>query len=69
MVWSGFSLGGIYGSQFSFGQFNLGALFFGLIFVMGSIFLASKAAMSVFGEVRFELKGDTLCDFSGLHPV
>ncbi len=69
LVWSGFSLGGIYGSQFSSGAFNPGMSFFGLIFVVGSIFLISKTLMTVFGEVRFELKGDTLYYFSGLHPV
>ncbi|MBI2477147.1 MAG: hypothetical protein HYV60_00350, partial [Planctomycetia bacterium] len=36
-VWSGFSLGGIYGTQIAKGEFNLGMSLFGIPFVLGTL--------------------------------
>ena len=41
LVWSGFSLGGIYGSQFQKGEFDLAASLFGIPFVLGTFSLAA----------------------------
>jgi len=51
-VWSGFSIGDIYGSQIITGRFNLGSFLLGLPFLLGSIFLCCLALMSVFGKVE-----------------
>ena len=57
-VWSGFSLGGIYGSQIASGQFNLATSLFGLPFVGGTLLFGSFALMSVFGKVVVRTIGD-----------
>jgi hypothetical protein len=57
-VWSGFSLGGIYGSQIMSGQFNLGTSLFGLPFLGGTLFFGSIALMSVCGKVVVRTWGE-----------
>lgn len=69
LAWAGISLGGIYGRQLTSSAFNLGESLFGIPFVIGSFFLIGKTLSSIFGVVRFELKGDTLYYFSGLQPL
>jgi len=51
-VWSGFSLGGIYGKQISKGQFNLTNSLFGIPFVLGTLFFGGTALMAVCGKVE-----------------
>ena len=50
-VWSGFSLGGIYGSQIAQGRFNLFESLFGIPFIIGTLIFGSMALMSVCGKV------------------
>jgi hypothetical protein len=50
-VWSGFSLGGIYGSQIAAGKFNLVMSIFGIPFILGSLLFGSLAVMTVWGKV------------------
>ena len=50
-VWSGFSLGGIYGSQIAAGEFNLLMSLFGIPFVLGTLLFGSLAVMTVAGKV------------------
>jgi hypothetical protein len=50
MVWSGGSLGGIYGTQIAKGDFNLGMSLFGLPFLFGTILFGSIAVMTVCGK-------------------
>jgi hypothetical protein len=50
-VWSGFSLGGIYGSQLMHGRFNLGMSLFGIPFVVGTLIFGSIALMAACGKV------------------
>jgi hypothetical protein len=50
-VWSGGSLGGIYGSQLAKGEFNLGISLFGIPFLLGSLLFGSIALMTVCGKV------------------
>lgn len=50
-VWSGFSLGGIYGSQIASGEFDLFMSLFGIPFVLGTLLFGSIALMTVCGKV------------------
>ncbi len=58
LVWSGGSLGGIYGSQVASGQFNLLLSLFGIPFLLGSIFLVSMVLMTICGHVEVRIRGD-----------
>ncbi|MBI4602928.1 MAG: hypothetical protein HY721_13305 [Planctomycetes bacterium] len=55
-VWSGVSLGGIYGTQIANGQFNLVLSLFGLPFLAGTVFLGSMAVMTICGKVRVRVR-------------
>ncbi len=50
-VWSGFSLGGIYGSQIVAGKFDLLMSLFGIPFILGTLLFGSLAVMTVVGKV------------------
>ena len=52
LVWTGGALGGLYGSQFINGEFNLGASLFGIPFIIGAIIFCALTAMTVCGEVE-----------------
>ena len=52
LVWSGFSLGGIYGRQLWRGQFEMGPSLFGLPFLVGTVFLLLAIGWMLFGKVR-----------------
>lgn len=54
-VWSGFSLGGIYGSQIAKGEFNLGMSLFGIPFILGSLLFWSLALMTICGKVEVSI--------------
>jgi hypothetical protein len=54
-VWSGGSIGGIYGSQIASGNFNLGASLFGIPFLLGTVVLVSFALMAVCGKVELSI--------------
>jgi hypothetical protein len=69
LVWSGFSLTGIYGSQITTGEFNPGQSLLGLIFVIGSVCLLWQTLMKICGEVTLELNHGTLFYFTGIHPI
>jgi hypothetical protein len=57
-VWSGFSLGGIYGSQIERGRFNPVLSLFGLPFLIGSLFLWGMTLMAIFGNVTVSVEGN-----------
>jgi len=57
-VWSGFSLGGIYGTQLYKGEFNLVMSLFGIPFLLGSLFFGSFALMALCGKYILEVRGD-----------
>ena len=69
IVWSGFALGGIYGSQISSGKFNLVMSLFGIPFILGSVFFWGVALMTIFGkvEVFFDNVGGKI--FTGIGKV
>ncbi len=60
LVWSGGSLGGIYGTQIHRGEFNLMMSLFGLPFLAGSVLLAGFTLMTVAGVQVLELRGGRL---------
>jgi hypothetical protein len=57
-VWSGFSLGGIYGTQIVSGKFNLFISLFGIPFIAGTILFGSIALMAVCGKVVVRVRGE-----------
>ena len=59
-VWSGGSLGGIYGTQIYKGEFNLFQSLFGIPFLLGTIFFGSFAMMALCGKHVLEVRGDEL---------
>jgi hypothetical protein len=67
-VWSGFSLGGIYGSQIYHGKFNLFMSLFGIPFVLGTLLFGSIAVMSVCGKVLVSIRRDEGRVFTGVGP-
>lgn len=67
-VWSGFSLGGIYGTQIKNGEFNLLMSLFGLPFFAGSILFGSIALMAVCGKVEMHLRDRQGILFVGIGP-
>jgi hypothetical protein len=68
-IWSGVSLGGIYGSQIASGKFNLVLSLFGIPFLIGSIFLGSITLMAVCGKVVVSLEGKHGKVFTGIGPI
>lgn len=69
LVWSGFSLGGIYGSQLVKGHFALVPSLFGLPFLIGSIFLVGATLMALWGHIVIEKKGEWLECLTGVGPI
>ena len=65
-VWAGGSLGGIYGSQLASGKFEPFLAFFGLPFLVGSIFLIGTTIMAVCGKVELRLRGGQGIVFVGV---
>jgi hypothetical protein len=68
-VWSGFSLGGIYGTQFTKKHFSLGQSLFGIPFILGTLLFGSIAVMSVCGKTVVRVRGDDGVVFTGVGPV
>lgn len=65
-IWSGASLGGIYGSQIIAGKFDLFMSLFGIPFVLGSVLFWSVAIMCVAGKVELTASGEDLTVFTGV---
>ena len=68
-VWSGFSLGGIYGTQIVKRKFDLMISLFGIPFLLGTALFGSLALMTVFGKVVVRLAGDEAVVFVGVGPI
>lgn len=66
LVWSGFSLGGIYGSQIISGEFSLFMSLFGIPFLLGSLIFWSVTLMAIWGkiELTFDNQGGKI--FTGI---
>jgi hypothetical protein len=54
-VWSGVSLGGIYWSQITKGEFDLSSSLFGIPFLLGSILFWSLTLMAICGKVEVSI--------------
>jgi hypothetical protein len=67
-VWSGGSLGGIYGTQIMKGEFSLLMSLFGIPFLLGSVLFWSLALMAICGKVEVTL-GDNSSVFTGVGPL
>jgi hypothetical protein len=68
-VWSGFSLWGIYGSQFTKGKFDFAASLAGLPFLIGTLVLLAVIANMLFGHWRLLIDRGTARIFNGVGPV
>lgn len=68
-VWSGGSLGGIYGSQIMSGEFDLTMSLFGIPFLLGSVLFWSLALMSICGKVVVKLSRDESSIFVGVGAI
>ncbi|MFD2909106.1 hypothetical protein ACFSX9_10180 [Flavobacterium ardleyense] len=69
LVWSGGSLGGIYGSQITNGEFNLLLTLAGIPFIIGSIFFWSLALMAIWGKVEVSLDNKGGKVFTGISTI
>lgn len=67
-LWSGGSLGGIYGTQVVQGKFNALMSLFGIPFVLGTLFLGTVALMAVCGKVVVEVFDSEGAVFTGIGP-
>lgn len=65
-VWAGGSLGGIYVKPFLSGKLDPANAFFGLPFLVGSLFLVGLCAMTLLGKVSVTKTGDRLWVFTGV---
>jgi hypothetical protein len=69
IVWSGGSLGGIYGSQIIDGEFNIFMSLFGIPFLLGSIVFWSLALMSIAGKIELTLNKNGGKVFTGVWKI
>lgn len=69
LVWSGGSLGGIYGSQIKNGEFNLLISLFGIPFILGSLLFWSLALMAIWGKVEITLNNKGGKIFTGIGSI
>ncbi|MDC1067579.1 hypothetical protein OAQ99_00315 [Candidatus Kapabacteria bacterium] len=69
LIWSGASIGGIYGSQIYNAKFDLLLSLFGIPFLIGSIIFWSLALMSIWGKVEITLNSQGGKIFKGIGKV
>lgn len=69
LVWSGGSLGGIYGSQILQGEFNIFMSLFGIPFIAGSVLFWSIALMAIFGKVVLTIDRQGGKIFTGIGKI
>ncbi len=68
-VWSGGSLGGIYGMQVAQGRFNPMLSLFGIPFLLGTLALGSAALMTLCGRVSVRVNDDEGVVFTGIGSI
>ena len=68
-LWSGGSLGGIYGSQIYKGQFNLEESLFGIPFLIGTIIIGAITLFVLFGKMTIRVENDQGVVFWGLGNI
>lgn len=68
-VWSGFSLGGVYGPQIANGRFQLLHSLFGIPFVLGTVIFGAVALMAICGKVVVDVRDSEAVVFTGIGPL
>jgi hypothetical protein len=68
-IWSGGSLGGIYGSQIINGEFDLVMSLFGIPFLLGSILFWGITLMAIVGKVVVSINSYELKVFTGVGKI
>ncbi len=68
-IWSGFSLGLIYGSQITSGKFNVVYSLFGIPFLLASLVIWSMALMLIAGKIEVRLRSGEGVIFTGMGPI
>lgn len=68
IVWTGGSIGGIYGGQIAQRSFDLAESLFGLPFLAGSVLLVANCLYMLFGRQVLKLKRGKGVYFSGVGP-
>lgn len=69
LIWSGGSLGGIYGSQIATGQFDIFMSLFGIPFLLGSVIFWAVALMAIWGKVEITLDHSDGKIFTGIGKI
>mgnify|MGYP006883238833 CR=1 FL=1 len=69
VVWSGLSLGGLYGSQIAKGKFDLFLSLFGIPFLIVVLLLGWSTLMCVVGRVEVRLRHGEGAVFTGIGPI
>lgn len=69
LVWSGFSIGGIYGSQIISGEFDPFMSLFGIPFIIGSIVFWTITLMTIWGKVEVSISREGGKVFTGLGKI
>ena len=68
-VWSGLSIGSIYGSQIANQEFSLFESLLGLPFLIGTLFLLKMVLMSIFGKVEIHTNRQGGTIFTGIGAI
>jgi hypothetical protein len=68
-IWSGGTLGGIYGSQIINGEFDPGLSLFGIPFVLGMLLFSWFAVMTVCGKALLRVRDDQAMTFVGVGSI
>jgi hypothetical protein len=68
LIWSGFSIGGIYGPQIKKGELDLFDSLFGVPFLIGTVVFGAVALMSVLGKIVVRVENSQGTTFTGLGP-
>lgn len=69
LVWSGGSLGGVFGIQWVQGKFNPAMSLFSLPFIIGTVFLGSLTLMAICGHVAVRVEDGQGEIFTGVGPL
>jgi len=69
LIWSGGSLGGLYGTQIKSGEFDLFQSLFGIPFIIGSVIFWSIALMTIWGKVELTLDNRGGKIFTGIGKI
>ena len=69
LIWSGGSLGGIYGTQIINGEFEVTSSLFGIPFLLGSLFFWGITVMAIWGKVEITMDRQGGNVFTGVGKI